>query len=419
MPHANWSRRQFLAAASAAVAIPTIIPARAFGANGRVVTGHVGVGGQGVFNLKAFLKQENVDIGGLCDVDSAHLAAAAKLVKGKPFDAVGDYRRLLDRKDIDAIVVSTPDHWHGLTTIHACQAGKDVYCEKPLSLTVAEGRAMVDAARKTNRVVQTGSQQRSSPEFRKASELIRSDKLGTLSTIQIGLPKSNFVGPVVPDSTPPAELDYPTWLGPAPDRPYNANRVHYKFRFFWDYSGGQMTNWGAHHIDIAHWALRMDNSGPVSVEGTAEFDPEHKFEVTTRFRLTYTYPNGVTLLVGQDQPDIPGGLTFVGSAGKLMVNRGKIKSDPAAILDTPESEMAVRLEESRDHHGNFLDCVASRNRPICDVEVGHRSATACHLGNIVARLGRKVRWDPVTERIEGDEAASAMLSRPYKSPWTA
>src|SRR5262249_40422723 len=193
--------------------------------------------------------------------------------------AFGDDGKLLELKEVDAVIVTPPDHWHALPTIHACQAGKDVYCEKPLSLTVVEGRAMVNAARKHKRIVQTGSQQRSDARFRQACELVRNGKLGKLKLVKVGIPGVNFKGPVPPDGEPPANLDYDFWLGPAPKRPYNEKRVHYNFRFFWDYSGGQLTNWGAHHLDIVQWALGMDESGPVSVEGTGKPDPKGEYEV--------------------------------------------------------------------------------------------------------------------------------------------
>ncbi len=248
---------------------------------------------------------------------------------------MGDYRRLLDRKDIDAVVVTTPDHWHALITIQACQAGKDVYCEKPLSLTVAEGRKMVDAARKHHRIVQTGSQQRSDDRFRLACELVRSGKLGKIQEVLVGIPAVNFRGPAVADSTPPANLDYDVWLGPAPLKPYNEKHVHYNFRFFWDYSGGQMTNFGAHHLDIAQWALGMDSSGPVEIEGTATFDPTHTYEVTRTCRITYTYENGVRVVLGQEQKDIPQAVTFIGSEGRVFVDRKKIESTPRELVHDP------------------------------------------------------------------------------------
>ena len=339
---------------------------------------------------------------------------------GKPCATFSDYRKLLDRKDIDAVVVTTPDHWHAPITIHAVQAGKDVYCEKPLSLTVVEGRKMVEAARKYEKIVQTGSQQRSDPKerFRLACELVRSGKVGKLKEVLVGIPAVNFKGPPVPDSDPPAVLDYDFWLGPAPKKPYNEKHVHYNFRFFWDYSGGQTTNFGAHHLDIAQWALDMDNSGPIAIDGKAQYHAENWYEVPQTMRITLTYANGVNVILGQGQKDIPQGCTFVGSDGEIFVDRGKITSKPEEIVHEKLGSSDVHLYVSKNHHQNFLDCVKSRKRPICDVEIGHRSATVCHLANIVARLGRKVRWDPSTEQIVGDEQAAAMLARPHRSPYT-
>jgi predicted dehydrogenase len=411
-------RRQFLKAAAATSALayaPLFVPSRAFGASERVVTGHIGVGGRGKENLKNFL----TNAAAVCDVDQRHAAAAAKLVaeKGNQCEVFSDYRRLLDRKDIDAVVISTPDHWHALTTIHACQAGKDVYCEKPLSLTIVEGRKMVEAARAGNRIVQTGSQQRSAPEFRRACELVRNGALGKLQSILVGIPKCNHAGQPVPDSEPPSGFDYDFWLGPAPQRPYNEKRVHYYFRFFWDYSGGQMTNFGAHHLDIAQWALGMDASGPVAVEGTGEFHPQKWHEVTEKCRVTHTYAGGTKVIVGQEQAGIPVGVTFVGDKGKLFVNRGKLTAEPKELADYQLKDGDVRLYESRDHYQNFLACIKSREKPICDVEIGHRSATVCHLGNIAIRLGRKLAWDPDKEQFVGDDEANRWLSRPYRSPW--
>ena len=414
----SLSRRQFLkstAAGAAVLAAPLYIPARAFGANERIVTGHIGMGGQGRGTLKGFLDHAAA----VCDVDTKHLAQAVKMVeeKGRTCDGYGDYRRLLDRSDIDAVVISTPDHWHALPTIHACEAGKDVYVEKPLSLTIAEGRRMVQAARDHERVVQTGSQQRSSKEFRTACELVRSGRIGQIKTVLVGIAKANHPGEPVADTEPPANLDYEMWLGPAPWRPYNVKRVHYNFRFFWDYSGGQMTNWGAHHIDIAQWGLGTDDTGPTEIEGTGTFHPKGWHEVSETCRVTHKYDNGVTMIVGQGQKDIPMGTTFIGTEGTIYVNRGKLTSTPEEIVKTPLSEGDVRLYKSDNHRRNFLDCVKSRELPICDVEIGHRSATICHLGNIAIRTGRPLQWDPVAEQITNDSEANAMLSRPYREPW--
>lgn len=420
-PPSDISRRRFLAIAGAAASAPMFIPQRAFGANDRVVTAHIGVGGQGTGNLMSL--NQNAAI--ICDVDSQKLAAAgAKFQEkyGRGLEAVTDFRRILDRKDIDAVVVSTPDHWHAIPVIEACQAGKDVYCEKPLTLTIDEGKQMVAAARANKRVVQTGSQQRSSANFRLACQLVRSGRIGKLKEVHVGIANSNHPfgkrSPVA-DSVPPSQLDYDFWIGPAPMRPYNVDRVHYNFRFFWDYSGGQMTNWGAHHIDIAHWGMGMDESGPLSVEGTGDFHPQNWVDVSLACRLTYRYPDNVTMTVGQGQKDIRGGTRFIGTDGEIFVDRGRLESKPDSIVVDAKkpggTDGLMALYESSNHHRNFLDCVASRELPICDVAIGHRSATACHLGNLALRTGRKITWDAHAEQIVGDDEAAAMQSRQPRS----
>ncbi|MDQ3332120.1 MAG: Gfo/Idh/MocA family oxidoreductase [Planctomycetota bacterium] len=422
MRSTRLSRRGFLktsAAVTGAFAAPCIVPSRAFGANERIVLGHIGVGGQGTGNLNGFAGQKDVSVAAICDVDATRVAKAMKAAQGKGHMPVAfeDYRRLLERDDIDAVVVSTPDHWHALNTIDACAAGKDVFCEKPLTLTILEGRKMVNAAREHGRVVQTGSMQRSSKEFRTACELVRNGRIGKVHTVLVGINTPNHPGAPVPDSEPPAELDYEMWLGPAPERPYNKNRVHYNFRFFRDYSGGQMTNWGAHHLDITQWGLGMDDSGPVKVEGAGTFHPQNWHEVTETCRVTHTYADGTKVLVGQGHKDIPNGTTFIGSEGKIHVNRGKLVVEPEEIAKQPLPDDAVRLYESNDHKRDFLDCIRSRRKPICDVEVGHRSATVCHLGNIAIDLGRPLTWNPETEEFADDDEANERRLTTYRSPW--
>jgi predicted dehydrogenase len=423
------TRRSFIRSAAASgtlLALPAVTYRAALLAQDKpsetVRVGCVGVGGQGTANLKAIRK----NVVAVCDVDKNHLAAAAKeLEKGaaKPHTA-SDYRQLLESKDIDAVLVSTPDHWHALVTVEACKAGKDVYCEKPLTLVMAEGRAIVSAARANKRIVQTGSQQRSAKEFRQACELVRNGALGQLKEVKVGLPGPNWVDRAkkpVPDSDPPVALDYDFWLGPAPVRKYNANRVHYLFRFFWDYSGGQQTNFGAHDLDIAQWALGMDDSGPTSIEGTATFNADKWFETPETAKQTFTYAHGVPVHCSLGKGGYPGGVTFEGTKGTIHVRRGALTvtlngekvADPYKL---PTGD--VKLYVSTNHHQNWLECIKSRKLPICDAEIGHRSATVCHLGNIAIRTGRKITWDPKTETIVGDKEAAALLTKEYRKPWT-
>jgi predicted dehydrogenase len=409
------TRRGFLAGAAQGIGIgiaaPAVCRAGILGASDRPVIGHIGMGGRGSANLRAFLK----DSAAVCDVDRERLEKARRAGgDGRELEGYSDFRKLIDRKDIDALVISTPDHWHALPAVRACEAGKDVYCEKPLTLTIAEGRAMAQAARRHGRIVQTGSQQRSDGRFRLACELVRSGRLGKLEKVLVGIPGVNWEGPPVPDCNPPEGLDYDFWLGPAPRRPYNPKRVHYHFRFFWDYSGGQITNWGAHHLDIAQWGLGADGSGPVEIEGEAKFHPEGWYEVPQHFRIIYRYSSGAVVECGMG---LPGGATFIGSRGKIHVNRGTLESEPEEIIREPLGDGDVHLYASANHYQNWLDCMKSRKPTICDFEIGHRSATVCHLGNIAIKTGRKIRWDPETEKIIADEEAARLVSKPYRAPW--
>lgn len=403
----------------------------------RVRVGMIGVGNQGGprNNMKYFLN--NVEA--LCDLDANYLSeAAAFLQKEDSRSAMmtDDYRRLLDSKDLDAVVVTVPDQWHALMTVEACQAGKDVYCEKPLTLVIGEGRPMVDAARTNKRVVQTGTMQRSGMEFKYITELVQSGAIGKLSKVNVTLPGPNWIaraGKPVPNSAPPAGFDYDRWLGPAPFRPYNKNHVHYLFRFYWDYSGGQQTNFGAHHLDVAQWGLGMDDSGPISAKGSGVFHPEGWYETPDQTNITYEYASGVTMSCKQ----IPGvasnrqGTEFVGEKGSLFVWRGGVIASSPEIfdaLDVPSpmvrkgNVVTVPKSEKRfanvAHVQNFIDCVKSRDTPAADIEIGHRSATVCHLGSIAVRTGKKITWNPETESIEGDPEVSKLLNKEYREPYS-
>lgn len=422
----RFSRRSFLASTGTGL---LTLPAATYRAallaqdkpSESIRIGCIGVGNQGRPNMNAVRKY----VVAICDVDRDRVAAAARELEKANIKAqtFADYRKLLDAKDIDAVVVSTPDHWHALNVVDACRAGKDVYCEKPLSLVVAEGRAMVRAARENKRIVQTGSQQRSAKEFRRACELVRNGALGKLKTVKVGLPGPNWVERAkmpVPDSNPPATLDYDFWLGPAPQRQYNTNRVHYLFRFFWDYSGGQQTNFGAHDLDIAQWGLGMDGSGPSSVEGSATYHSRMWFETPETAKLTYTYANGITVQCSLGKGGFPGGVTFEGENGTIHVKRGtlSVTLNGEKVPDPDQLPTGdLKLEVSPGHHQNWLDCIKSRQLPICDVEIGHRSATVCHLGNIAIRTGRKISWDACQEQIVGDKQAAELLTKPYRKPW--
>lgn len=403
----------------------------------RVRIGMIGVGNQGGprNNMKYFLN----NIEALCDVDANYLAESGDFLQeqaGRSATMTDDYRRLLDAKDLDAVVVTVPDQWHALMTIEACQAGKDVYCEKPLTLVIGEGRPMIDAARKHNRVVQTGSMQRSGLEFKLVTNLVLSGALGKVKEVNVTLPGPNWIDRAkepVADSAPPSELDFDRWLGPAPLRPYNKNRVHYLFRFFWDYSGGQQTNFGAHHLDTAQWGLGMDDSGPLSVEGTAVFHPKGWYETPDRTVIQYKYANGVTMNCRQ----IPGieskkqGTEFVCEKGSVFVWRGGVVASSPEVLESADvpgplvhEGNVITLPDAdkrfanNAHVQNFIDCVKSRNAPAADISIGHRSATVCHLGNIALRSGKKINWNPETETIEDDPEAAKWLMKEYRKPYS-
>ncbi|MGQ9591830.1 MAG: Gfo/Idh/MocA family protein [Planctomycetota bacterium] len=408
------TRREFLrrsAAAAGALALPAIHPGELRGANERIAMGAIGCGGQGTGDMNALKGSGEVEYAAVCDVYAPN-RERARAMNGPSCAGYNDFRELLDRRDIDAVSIATPDHWHALIAIAACQAGKDVYCQKPLSLTIAEGRAMVNAARRYRRVFQTGSQQRSERTFHYACELVRNGRIGKLTSVKTFVGRNPTCG-YDPDSDPPPGLDWNMYLGPAKWVPFNRRRFIWDFRWFYDYSGGNLTDWGAHHNDIAQWALGMDASGPVEIDGKGTFPVSGLFDTPETYEVTYTYANGLKVTCSSEGNNV----FFYGTGGWIRVNRGQLESDPPSIIQDPIRSDEIRLYESRNHYANFLECVRTRKLPIADVEVGHRSVTVCHLGNISIRLGRSIRWDPEKEEIAGDEEASRWLARPMRAPW--
>jgi predicted dehydrogenase len=415
------SRRQFLKssfATAAVLAVPTFIPSSVFGANApsnRITIGSIGLGGMGTGNMKGFKGKSGSQVVALCDVDAGHLEKARETAGLDEKSTYNDFRDLLARDDVDAVVVATPDHWHVPVSIAAVKAGKDVYCEKPLTLTIAGGRALADAVKRYGRVLQTGSQQRSGSEFRNACELVRNGRIGKLHTIKVGIPGNNRKCPPTWEAkSVPEGFDYDMWLGPAPWEPYTEQRCHYQFRFILDYSGGQMTNWGAHYLDIAQWGNDADDTGPVEIEGKGDFPESGLFTTAKKVDITYTYANGVKLLLTTGG----GNTRFEGSDGWVFVTRGKIDAEPKSLLKEKIGPDEIHLYNSRDHKQNFLDCIKSRKEPIASAEIGHRSSTVCHLGNIAMLLGRKVKWSPKKESFINDSAADSMIGRSMRSPWS-
>lgn len=426
--HKKISRRGFLrhsaAAAGLCFGVPMVLPLRLFGADApsnRIAVACIGVGGQGVYNLRNFLHRDHTQIVAVCDCDKKHLQAGLETAGLDASAGTTDFRTLLDRQDIDAFVVCTPDHWHVPISLAAVVSGKDVYCEKPLTLTIGEGRRLADAVRRYGRVLQNGSQQRSEVRFHQAAEIVRNERIGRLERVFVSIPATNRPNPINWKAEPvPEELDYDMWLGQAPYAPYTPQRCHYSFRFITDYSGGQMTNWGAHHLDIVQWAMGTDASGPVRIEGTGEIPADGLFDTADNVRLQYTYANGVQ--VQCTTGDIAGGaysgwIRFEGADGWIQVAREYLNASRPDILRAAPGPDDQRLYRSRNHVQDFLDCVRSRQEPIVGAEVGHRSATVCHLGNIAMAAGRPLRWDPAAERFTDDNAANRLLDRTPRSPW--
>ncbi len=434
----NPSRRAFLKAAALAAA-PAIIPATALGRgrtspSDRIALGMIGLGSMGLRHVKGFVQEDDCQIIRLCDVDAARRSGAAGEVKraydGAEATQLNNFEDVLADPDVDAVVIAVPDHWHAALGVAACRAGKDVYGEKPLALTVRGGRAMVEAVRRCNVVWQMGSWQRSTVQFRRAAELVRNGRLGKLQRVEVGLaegfrpqgrPMAYHLArqPAMPV---PKGFDYDRWLGPAPWRPYTKDRCHWNFRWILDYSGGQVTDDGAHQIDIAHWGMGADRTGPVEVDGTGEFPTDGIWDAAYRFRFRCLYASGVVMHVASSNY-MRGGITFIGDRGRVHVQRGGyIGAEPASLLREPigpgEIHLASPTEGHRQgHRRNFLDCVRSRQEPITPIEVGHHSIIPAHLGNIAMLLGRKLRWDPERETFPDDPEARRMLWKPQREPW--
>jgi len=380
----------------------------------------IGVGGQGSGLLGGFHSNPRCRVAAVCDVYEPHLSRANKRVGHA--DAYKDFRRVLDRKDIDAVVVATPDHWHAPITVMACQAGKDVYCEKPLSRTVTEGREMVKAARRYERVVQMGTQHRSRAVIRQVCEWVRNGRIGNVEKVRLWVWRNRQHKPV-PNSVPPPGLDWDMWLGPCPWVPYNRLRCPWNFRWFMEYAGGYMTDWGAHMISVISWAMGTDETGPVSIEGTGTRNLESFWDVPVEMSLVYEFKDPKPFVMTWEQPGDGGkggpefGMQFIGSEATITEYFGRHSVDRGAPDLSPTRPNEIHLYRSDDHKANWLDCIATRERPIVDVEIGHRMTCWCHLGNIAYVLGRKVNWDPAEERFNGDDQANRLLHYAYREPW--
>jgi len=384
----------------------------------------IGCGGQGTGDAKNARRYGNIVA--VCDVDAGHLAAAQKAFPGA--EGYADFRKLLERIDVDAVICGTVDHWHTLVAMAAMKAGKDIYCEKPLTLTIDEGKRLVEVQQQTKRVLQTGTQQRSSSHFRLACDLVRNGRIGKIQKVEVWLPAGLRQGPFK-TSPVPEGFDYDFWLGQTPKVEYVKEKTHFSFRYWWEYSGGTMTDWGAHHNDIVLWALEMDGSGPVSIEGKQLIDMiPGGFTAASEYEVTYTYANGIVHTSKsttasewhggvKDPNGQQHGIKFYGTDGWIWVTRGLIEANDRQLLTQKLPEDAKRVYLSNNHMGNFIDCVKSRKDPICSAETGHRSASLCHLGVISIRLGRKLNWDPAKEQFVDDAEASSWLTRPMRKPY--
>jgi predicted dehydrogenase len=402
------------------------------GPNDKIVLGFIGMGRMGQSNLETFLKHPDVEIAAVCDVYSPNLDAALKITEGTA-KALKDFRRLLDMKEVQAVVVCSPDHWHPLQTILACETGKDVYVEKPISVYLREGRRMVEAARTHQRVVQVGTQQRSGIHFQKAVELIRKGYIGKVSFVRTWNYGNAFPEGIgnPPNSDPPQDLDWDFWLGPARKVPFNPNRfgVHpdrwSSFRWFWDYAGGMMTDWGVHLLDIVQWAMNVEAPQSVSAQGGKLYLQDNR-ETPDTLEVTYQYPGFVCVYesrecnqYGLNQHGY--GISFHGTDGTLFIDRGGFQVLPERTEKGTDRCEALTEKNSNNHNQahsrNFLDCVKSRKTPTSDIEIGHRSTSAAQLGNIALRSKSVVIWDGASEQIRGNKEASRYLSPKYRKPW--
>ncbi|OHB80454.1 MAG: dehydrogenase [Planctomycetes bacterium RBG_16_64_12] len=436
MSRSQRTRRGFLKTSAGALAAGATVPyvftadrearAQPRSKNDRFNIGSIGMRYQGT--VIAEKARAHGDIVAIADVDR-HVREQARASFGSTPAIYEDYRRLLERKDIDMVTIGTPDHWHTKMGVDACRAGKDVYVEKPLTLTIDEGKLMRRVVEETGRVVQVGSWQRSDHRFRLAVEMVRQGRIGKLERVDVVLGK-NVTGGPFPTDDPPRHLNWDLWQGQTPAVPYVEERCHYTFRWWYEYSGGQMTDWGAHHLDIAQWGI---GSYPVQIEGAAKFpDVPNGYNVAVDFSVRYLYANGVEMTVADTGRN---GILFTGSEGRIFVNRGTVEGKPIEDLaDKPlpreqfnvydfdnldRPERMGKLDAIVNHMGNFFDCIRARRKPISDVESQHRSASTCHLGNIAMHLSRKLTWDPEKESFVGDEEANARLSRAQRALYEA
>ncbi len=421
------NRRIFLQrTALSLTAAPLLVRSSVLGADGgvapsnRINVGFIGTGDHGMgWNLPPYLRHPTARVVAVCDVDGRRLERAKQTVDEKYGNedcfATRDFREVLARKDVDAVMISTPDHWHTLISLLAIHAGKDVQCEKP-TLTINEGKLLIETVRKHKKVFQTSTEDRAVPEYHRMAELVRNGRIGKLQRIEVILPKQpGSAGDPTPQPVP-ANFDYDMWLGPAPEAPYTKDRVHFNFRWIWDYSGGIICDWGAHLFDTAQWANNTERSGPVEIEGTGTNWSGGLYNTVKDYDVTYRYANGVVMTCKPGNPSIK----FIGTEGWVGNTgwRAPVQASSKTILDSKIGPNEIHLYTNpQGEHDDFLKCVKSRQDPYFPVDIGHRVSTVCHLANIALRTGHKLKWDPVKEKLIGDDTTNAMLSRTMRAPW--
>jgi predicted dehydrogenase len=387
--------------------------------SGKVSLGVIGVGWQGLATMKIFMSDPRVELAAICDIDADHLAEAkAAAPRARTHH---EYEEMLARTDIDAVYIAVPDHWHGLIATAAAMAGKDIYGEKPLAHNWADAKMIVDTVERYGRVWQTGSWQRSVADFRFACELVRNGRIGKVHTVEIGLPAGltdwDGLGNRVRPEPPPKTLDWARWLGPAPDAPYAPARVHKTWRWNYDTGGGSLMDWVGHHVDIAHWGLGLDNTGPVEVSGQGATPKHPIWNTPAQWRVAAKYGDGLVMKIAGGYDDVRLGTRWIGDEGSVWVDRSGIETTPRSLLSSRIRPDEVRLPVSSSHHRQFIDCVLTRSETLTPARVALRSATPGYLGTIAMLTGRTIRWDPEKQKILNDSSAARMLSRPWKSPW--
>ncbi len=429
-------RRSFLSATVAMLAgAPLIVPSSVLGREGTVAPnekiniGSIGLGIRGTNNMRQFMRHDDVRILAVCDVFADQRKKAVDIVNdyygGSDCTPYNDFRHLLAREDIDAVSIAVPDHWHVLVGIAASEAGKDMYYEKPVGVSLEQAQALRKAIKKNKNVFQFGTQQRSSEQFRFVCELARNARMGKVQTIYVGAPASWGIpqDPIIPV---PVGFDYNMWLGPAPMvpysyqrcRPYTKEESYSTWYHINDYCLGFIANWGVHHLDIAQWGNGTDDTSPIEVEGTGEFPKEGIADCCMKWELEFTYANGVKMIYTDNQGKCKQGVKFEGSEGWAHVNRGGMDANPKSLLEEKIKDDEIQLYKSEDHYHNFLDAVKTRKETVCPIDTAVHSDTLCQLSNIATRLGRKLKWNPEKERFIDDDEANAMLSRPMREPWT-